>query len=130
MSYINYFEVPKTDDIRVVYNGTSCGLNPTMWAPKFWLPTPKSAAGVINYDYCGVDLDIGEMFLNFPLPILFHCFSGIDLSPLKDPLGFESLKTMLDGLQAQPLLLNTILLLGRGICSWESKRKNISPLVG
>jgi hypothetical protein len=89
LSYIDYFGVPKADDIRVVYNGSSCGLNPTVWAPNFWLPTPKSATRVINYNYCGVDLDMGEMFLNFPLPMLFRRFSGIDLSPFKDLLGFS-----------------------------------------
>jgi hypothetical protein len=30
MSYIDYFGVPKADDIRVVYNGASCGLNETV----------------------------------------------------------------------------------------------------
>jgi hypothetical protein len=42
----------------------------------------------LNYNYCGVGLDMGKMFLNFPLPSLFRRFSGIDLSLFKDPLGF------------------------------------------
>jgi hypothetical protein len=88
MSYIDYFGVPKADDIRVVYNGSSCGLNPTVWAPNFWLPTGKSATRVLNYNYCGVDLDLGEFFLNFPLPLLFRRFSGIDLTPFKAQLGY------------------------------------------
>jgi hypothetical protein len=88
MSYIDYFGVPKADDIRVVYNGASCGLNETVWAPNFWLPTAKSATRVLNFNYCGVDLDLGEMFLNFPLPLLFRAFSGIDLTPFKEALGF------------------------------------------
>jgi hypothetical protein len=71
ISYIDYFRVPKADDICVVYNGASCGLNETVWAPNFWLPTPKSANRVLNYNYCGVDLELGEMVLNFPLPMLF-----------------------------------------------------------
>jgi hypothetical protein len=57
MSYINYFRVPKANDIRVVYNGASCGLNDYVWAPNFWFPTAKSATRVLNFDYCGVDLD-------------------------------------------------------------------------
>jgi hypothetical protein len=89
MSYIDYFGVPKADDIRVVYNGSSCGLNPTVWAPNFWLPTGKSATRVLNYNYCGVDLDLGEFFLNFPLPMLFRRFSGIDLTAFKDKLGYS-----------------------------------------
>jgi hypothetical protein len=83
ISYMDYFGVPKADDILVVYNGASCGLNETVWAPKFWLPTPKSATQVLNYNYCGVDLDLGEMFLNSPLPMLFRRLSGINLSPLR-----------------------------------------------
>jgi hypothetical protein len=31
------------------------------------------------------------MFLNFPLLMLFRRFSGIDLSPFKDRLGFEQI---------------------------------------
>jgi hypothetical protein len=89
MSFIDYFGVPKADDVQVVYNGASCGLNDTVWAPNFWLPTAKSAARVLNFDYCCVDLDLGKMFLNFPLPMLFCRFSGIDLSPFKDRLGFK-----------------------------------------
>jgi hypothetical protein len=71
MSYIDYSGIPKADDIRVVYNGASCGLNETVWAPNFWLLTLKSATRVLNYNYCGVDLDLGELVLNFPLPMLF-----------------------------------------------------------
>jgi hypothetical protein len=89
ISYIDYFGVPKEDGIRVVYNGASCGLNEAVWAPHFWLPTPKSATRVLNYNYCGVDLDLGEMFLNFPLPMLFRRLSGIGLSPIKDLLGYS-----------------------------------------
>ena len=33
-SLIDYFEVPKDDDIRLVYNGTSCGLNEVLYAPN------------------------------------------------------------------------------------------------
>ena len=36
----DYFTVPKGEDnVRVVYNGTSSGLNKVLWAPNFWLPT-------------------------------------------------------------------------------------------
>jgi hypothetical protein len=41
MSFIDYFGVPKADDVQVVYNGASCGLNDTVWAPNFWLSTAK-----------------------------------------------------------------------------------------
>jgi hypothetical protein len=86
-SYIDYFIVPKADDVRPVYNGTSCGFNGSVWAPNFWLPTAKSVSRVLDYNYCGVDLDLGEMFLNFPLPKVFRSFSGVDLGQFKPDLG-------------------------------------------
>jgi hypothetical protein len=86
-SFIDYFIVPKADDVRPVYNGTSCGFNAAVWAPNFWLPTAKSATRVLDYNYCGVDIDLGEMFLNFPLPQAFRQFSGIDLGQFKSDLG-------------------------------------------
>jgi hypothetical protein len=74
-SYIDYFFVPKADDVRPVYNGTSCGFNESIWAPDFWLPTAKSATRVLYYNYCGVGIaDLGEMLLNFPLPQVFVNF--------------------------------------------------------
>jgi hypothetical protein len=74
---MDFFEVDKgTSYIHMVYNGTSCGLNDTLWAPNFWLPMPVVAARVLGYM---VDIDLGEMFLNFPLPSLLQQFSGVDL---------------------------------------------------
>jgi hypothetical protein len=64
----------------LVYNGTSCGLNDALWAPNFWLPTPTTAARCLGFGYFMVDIDLGEMFLNFPLPSLLRRFSGVDLS--------------------------------------------------
>jgi hypothetical protein len=86
-SLIDYFEVPKDDDIRLVYNGTSCGLNEVLYAPNFWLPTPASAARVLGYGYYMVDIDLGEMFLNFPLPFVLQRYSGIDVSTFKQEIN-------------------------------------------
>ena len=37
-NYIDYFPVPKgEEDIRLVFNGTSCGINQTLFASNFWL---------------------------------------------------------------------------------------------
>jgi hypothetical protein len=72
-SLMDSFEVDKgITDIRMVYNGTSCGLNETLWAPNFFLPTPSSAARVLGYGYYMVDIDLGEMFLNFSLSELLQ----------------------------------------------------------
>jgi hypothetical protein len=35
---------------------------------------------LVGYGYYMVDIDLGEMFLNFPLPSVLQKFSGIDVS--------------------------------------------------
>ena len=48
----HYFSVPKgLDDIRMVYNGTSCGLNDVLWAPRFGLPTVKQTLRALLAGY-------------------------------------------------------------------------------
>jgi hypothetical protein len=48
----HYFSVPKgLDDIRVVYNGTSCGLNDVLWALRFGLPTVKQTLRALLAGY-------------------------------------------------------------------------------
>jgi hypothetical protein len=85
----DFFAVPKGDDIRLVYNGTSCGLNESIWAPNFWLPYPRSAIQLLDFGYYSVDLDLGEMFLNFPLHESLQAYSGIDLTMYQEKLGFS-----------------------------------------
>jgi hypothetical protein len=48
-SLMEYFDVPKADAIRLVYNSTGCGLNIRVWATKFWLPVLRSATNVLNF---------------------------------------------------------------------------------
>jgi hypothetical protein len=44
VSLTSYFAVPKGEsDIRLVYDGSSSGLNGSLWAPSFWMPTSQSA---------------------------------------------------------------------------------------
>jgi hypothetical protein len=87
-SLMEFLDVDKgITDIRLVYNGTSCGLNETLWAPNFWLPTPAAAARVLGVGYYMVDIDLGEMFLNFPLRVLLQRFSRIDLRHYARDLG-------------------------------------------
>jgi len=83
---IDYFAVPKAEDIRMVQNGSSCGLNKAVWASNFWLPNASSMTRVLGYNYKAVDLDLGEMFLNFPLDKKLVSYSGMDLSPYKNDL--------------------------------------------
>jgi hypothetical protein len=85
-SLIDSFPVDKDGDIRMVYNGTSSGLNDALHAPNFWLPTPSSAARVLGVGYFMVDMDLGEMFLNFPLPAVLERYSGVDFGAFRKDL--------------------------------------------
>lgn len=73
----------------MVYNGTSCGFNTALWCPKFWLPTAKTALRSLDYDFYSVDMDLAEMFLNFPLHPSLQAYSGVDLTPYKQVLRIE-----------------------------------------
>jgi hypothetical protein len=80
LSLIHYFYVPKgKEDIRMVYNGTSCGLNDMLWAPHFGLPFVKHTVRSLMPGYLQCDMDIGEMFLNFMLHKDLRALSGVDL---------------------------------------------------
>ena len=66
ISLIHYFYVKKgLVDVRMVYNGTECGLNKSVWAPHFGLPMVQQTLHSLLPGYSQCDLDIGEMFLNF-----------------------------------------------------------------
>ena len=67
-SFIEYFPVPKgTTDIILVFNGTSCGVNEALMASNYWLPMSRTMTRLLSFGYRVVDMDIGKMFLNFPL---------------------------------------------------------------
>ena len=86
---VHFFSVPKEDnDIRLVFNGTSNGLNKLVWAPSFFLPTSESLARLIQVHPFQADLDVREIFLNFPLINSVHPFSGVNLSKFELP-GIE-----------------------------------------
>jgi hypothetical protein len=96
-SLMDFFEVEKDSDIRLVYNGTSCGLNDSIWAPHFWLPTPATAARLLGYGYYMVDIDLGEMFLNFPLHASLQQYSGVDFCHYSTYLKNPALTTTTRG---------------------------------
>ena len=64
---MHYFSVPKGEDIIMVYNGTSRGINSSLWAPNFDLPTVKSTLHAVERGTFMAYRDIGDMFLNFML---------------------------------------------------------------
>jgi len=55
-------------------------------APFFVLPTARSIPRSIGFNYCFINLDLGEMFLNFPLHPDLRKVSGVDLTPFKKDL--------------------------------------------
>ena len=91
---IDYFAVPKAVDekgnvidIRVVYNGSSCGLNSKVFAPNFWMPSIDTPIRALSYGYWRCDFDLGEMFLNFQLPEELRKLCGVRMeviSPFLD----------------------------------------------
>ena len=83
-SLTHFFYVPKGEsDIRMVYNGTSSGLNDCLFAPHFGLPVIRHAVRGLLPGYHQADIDIAEMFLNFNLGIDLHAYAGVDLTPLQ-----------------------------------------------
>lgn len=67
-SLIKYFPVPKGDHgIRMVYNGTASTFNSIIWVPSFGLPNVQTLLRATTPTSWMVDLDIGDMFLNFCL---------------------------------------------------------------
>ncbi|KAI2509116.1 hypothetical protein MHU86_5235 [Fragilaria crotonensis] len=60
-SCLHFFAVPKgPTDVRIVYDGTSCGLNEALWAPNFYLPTSKAAALLLTFSSWLADADYGK----------------------------------------------------------------------
>ena len=76
----HYFCVPKgTSDIRMVYNGTSCGLNACLHAPRYGLLQVKHTLRALREGYYQCDLDVGEQFLNYNLHDNLRRLSGVDV---------------------------------------------------
>ena len=82
--------------VRLVWNGESLGLNDTLCAPNFGLPTSETATRQLSFNCKSCNFDIGKMFLNFPLPAAMQPCVGVRakeicleldrLCPTKSPL--------------------------------------------
>jgi len=84
---IRFFGVAKgTEDIRLVYDGTSSGINQAVWAPSFFLPSSVSLSRILQVNTYQLDMDIGEMFLNFPLHQNIKPYCGVNLTSFTDDL--------------------------------------------
>jgi hypothetical protein len=83
-----YFAVPEGDaDICVVFDGTLCGLNESLWSPNFFLPTSKNAAEMLSYSLCMTDVNFGEFFHNFFSDKRVRKHSSVDTTPLSPLLS-------------------------------------------
>jgi hypothetical protein len=84
-SLTDFFSVPKGDeDIRMVYNGTSSGLNDVLWVPSFPLPTVDTLLRSVHPGTWMADTDLGEMFLNFVLHESLRELAGVDVTHYQD----------------------------------------------
>jgi hypothetical protein len=90
-SLTSYFAVPKAlTDIRVVYDATACGLNDALWAPNFFLPTVDSILCNASSSSWFGDIDLGEMFLNYPLDENIRPYAGVDVTNVDSDSGTAS----------------------------------------
>lgn len=81
LSLISFFHVPKGDtDIRMVFNGTTSGINDATHAPWFPLPTIESHLRSVEIGTWLADEDLGEMFLNFLLDLRLRGYTGVDIT--------------------------------------------------
>ncbi len=84
VSGTHYFCVHKgTSDTRMVYNGTSCGLNAQLHAPHYSLVTVKHTLRALREGYYQCDLDVGEQFLNYKLYEHMRGLSGVDVQEVR-----------------------------------------------
>ncbi len=81
LSLTHMFHVPKPpDDIRMVYDGTASGLNDALYSPHFSLPVVGNTLRSLMENYFAADLDVGEMFLNWPLGEELREYAGVDIT--------------------------------------------------
>ena len=117
LSLTSYFSVPKGEgDIRMVYDLTKCGLNAVIWVPSFSLPDVDSLLDLVEECSWMADIDIGEMFLNFPLDKFLQPYCGVDFSPFLPHLvsWLRWLRCAM-GLKPSPYVAIRFLLLGSEI---------------
>lgn len=130
-SLTSYFAVPKGDsDDWVVYDASKSGINASLWAPSFCLLTSESFTNLLDSDSWMSDLDVREMFLNFPLDPAVCPFCGVDLRPYFQPQGNEKV-TMWErwehcmmGLGPSPYCCIKILQLGYEMVTGNTQQQN------
>lgn len=82
------FGVKKPGDIRAVWSGTENGVNPSIFAPSFFLPSIGTLCRRLHSGCYQGDFDIGEMFHNFPLHPTERHLHGVNIPKnLQDELN-------------------------------------------
>ena len=71
------------NDISMVYNGTSCGLNLALWAPHVGLSIVQHTLRALLPGYSQCVMDVGEMFFNLPLHPYLRLFIGVYITHIK-----------------------------------------------
>jgi hypothetical protein len=75
---IVYFPVQKGEaDIRIVWSETETGVNDSVFAPNFFLPTLDTLIRRLPNDAWLGDFDVGEQFHNFELHYKHQPFHGV-----------------------------------------------------
>ena len=96
-SLTSYFAVPKAEtDVRVVYDGTACGLNDALWAPNFMLPTVDSILRNASSSTWFGDIDLGEMFLNYPLDERVRPYAGVDITYVENDIDDKTAQRIIE----------------------------------
>ncbi len=80
----HYFCVDKgTSDIRIVYNGTSCGLNECLHAHHYGVLLVMHTLQALREGYYQCNLDVGKQFLNFKLHDNLRQLSRVDVRKVR-----------------------------------------------
>ena len=91
-SLTHYFYMDKGEDIRMVYNGTSSGLNDSLWETHFALLTVASMLIAVYVGTYMVERDIGYMFIKSILSEVARPFCGVDVSNVRTEEEWERYK--------------------------------------
>ena len=74
-------------DIRMVYNATLCGLSAVLCDPHFGLHVVQQTLWSLLPDYFQCDMNMGEMFLNFPLHPNIRPCAGVGITHVRGKEG-------------------------------------------
>ncbi len=87
----------------MVYDASQSGLNACLWVPSFALPTVEALTRVMDEHSWMGDIDLTDMFLNFPLDPKLRPFCGIDLKPFIEGIrSWECWIWCMMGLRSSP----------------------------